>query len=345
MKQTKMRRGEKMTLQKLAKLAGVSVSTVSKAFSDSREISVETKEQILSLAKRHGCFEKYYKGKFGKQLVAVICPEIRGEFYADFAADLNDKIEARGGMMMLSVSGFSAEREEDLIRYYGSFGHADGIIFVSGSLRLKTEPNIPVVQIGGKYKTEKADYIDIDIASGIDQAVEYLKANGHRKIGYIGETLTASKHRLFCEAMRKNALRLEEAYMVNSKMRFQMAGFDAMKQLMEQKDRPTAVIAAYDYMAMGALRYTQEAGLSIPKDVSVIGMNNVSAAAYLDVPLTTIVSHPEELCETAVDLIFKKMDNQFYFARQDITLKSRLIVRDSVANLNGSSEPSRFCCF
>ena len=133
--------------------------------------------------------------------------------------------------------------------------------------------------------------------------------------------------------------------MVNSKMRFQMAGFDAMKQLMEQKDRPTAVIAAYDYMAMGALRYTQEAGLSIPKDVSVIGLNNVSAAAYLDVPLTTIVSHPEELCETAVDLIFKKMDNQFYFARQDITLKSRLIVRDSVANLTGSSEPSRFCCF
>ncbi len=324
-----------MTLQKLAELAGVSVSTVSKAFSDSREISKETKEQILTLAKTHGCFEKYYKGKFGKQLVAVICPEIRGEFYADFAADLSDKIEERGGMMLLSVSGFNAEREEELIRYYSSFGHCDGIVLVSGSSRLKTEPNIPIVQIGGKYKTGKADYIDIDIAAGIDRAVEYLKENGHRKIGYIGERLTTSKHRLFCEAMRKNALRVTEEYMVNSNQRFQIAGFDAMKQLMELENRPTAVIAAYDYMAIGALRYTQMAGIKIPEDVSIVGMNNVSASAYLDVPLTTIVSYPQELCEIAVDLIFKKMENRFYFARQDITLKGRLIVRDSVANLNG----------
>ena len=324
-----------MTLQKLAELAGVSVSTVSKAFSDSREISNDTKEQILTLAKEHGCFEKYYKGRFGKRPVAVICPEIRSEYYADFAANLNDKIEAKGGMMMLSVSDFDVKREEELIRYYSAFGHADGIVILSGTSRLKTESAVPVVAIGGKHKTGQADCIDVDLSVGVDRAVEYLKENGHRSIGFIGEMHTTSKFRLFCEAMRKNALRVEENYVIKSTKRFEEAGYDAMKQLTALPARPTAVIAAYDYMAIGALHYAQEAGIKIPADISVIGMDNISAAAYLDVPLTTIVSHSDELCETAVDLIFKKMDNRFYFARQDITLKSQLIVRDSVADING----------
>lgn len=322
-----------MTLQKLAELAQVSVSTVSKAFSDRQDIGTETKEKILTLAKQHGCFEKYYKGRFGKRPIAVICPEIRSAYYADFAANLNDVIERKNGMMLLSVSGFDAKREEEMIRYYSHFGHADGIIVLSGKSRLKTESTVPIVAIGGKYKTEKADCIDVDLSTGIDQAVEYLKQNGHRRIGFIGETLTKSKFLLFCAAMRKNALTVREEFVIQSDKRFEAAGYDGFKQLLELNNGPTAIITAYDYIAIGALHYAQEAGVRVPADISVIGMDNISAAAYLDVPLTTIVSHSDELCDVAADLLFRKMENPFYFARQNITLKSQLIIRNSVANI------------
>lgn len=323
-----------MTLQRLAELADVSVSTVSKAFSDSGDISSGTKEKILSLAKQHGCFEKYYKGKFGKKIVAVICPEIRSAYYTDFAASLNDKIEKRNGMMILSVSGFDRKKEEDLIRYYGSFGHADGIIVVSGTSRLKEEPTVPVVFVGGKCKTTKADCIDIDLSVGIDRAVKYLKQNGHKNIGFIGEPLVKSKYQHFCEAMHRNALTVNKEFIFNSDKRFEAAGYEALEHLMKLSVKPTAIIAAYDYMAIGALRYAQESGIKIPNDISVIGMDNIPVAAYLGAPLTTIVSHSGELCDTAVDLIFKKIENQFYFARQDITLKSQLVIRDSVADIS-----------
>lgn len=71
-----------MTLEKLAKLAGVSISTVSKVFYDSDEISTETKEKVLQLAKEHNCYEKYYKPRYTRRVIAVICPELLGVHYS-----------------------------------------------------------------------------------------------------------------------------------------------------------------------------------------------------------------------------------------------------------------------
>lgn len=322
-----------MTLKDLAVLANVSVSTVSKAFADSSEISEAKRNEIFSLARKHGCFDKYYKGKFGKKIVALICSEIRSAFYTEFAAKLSDAIDRHGGMMTLSVTNFSHEQEASLIRYYASYGHADGIILFSGGSHLKQDPGIPIIAIGSPKSSRFVDKLSTDLAAGIDEAVEYLKEMGHKKIGFLWEKHTTSKYRYFCESMRKNGLSVTEDFCVYSDNRFEIAGYHAMKTLIERPERPTAVIASYDYMAMGAIRYAQEAGIRIPEDISIIGMDNISTTAYLGVPLTTITTLDDELCETAVDLLFKKMDNHFYFSKQEITLKSSLIKRESVAKI------------
>ena len=119
-----------MTLAKIAKLANVAVSTVSKAFSDSPEISKETKEQIMKIAKETGCYEKYYKPKYNKKLIAVICPEVQGVHYTQMATYLEKRITQRGGTMLLSVSNFSPEKKAELIDYYIKYAHAEGIIVV-----------------------------------------------------------------------------------------------------------------------------------------------------------------------------------------------------------------------
>lgn len=322
-----------MTLKDLAKLSGVSVSTVSKAFADSSEISREKRSEIFALAKKHGCFEKYYKGKFGKKIIAVICPEICSAFYTDFITKLNDSIEKKGGMMTLSVTNFDDVREGELIQYYTSFNHADGIILVNGGKSLRQEPNIPLISISSAVQHDFIDHLHTDLGAGLNEAVAYLKEMGHRDIGFLWEQHTKGKFSLFCEAMRKYGLPIYDEFCVCSDLRFEAAGYDAMKQLMQRKKRPTAVIAAYDYMALGALRYARENNIKIPQDLSMIGMDNISATAYLGVSLTTVTSLDTELCDVAADLMWRKIDNRYYTAKQEIILKSKLIKRESVAKL------------
>ena len=114
-------RGVRMNLETLAKLAEVSVGTVSKAFSGSKEISEDTKDRIFALAKEHGCFDKYNKNRFEKKVVAVLCPEIKSEYYTTIATLLERQITSHGGIMLLSTTEFSEEREMTLFSYYASY--------------------------------------------------------------------------------------------------------------------------------------------------------------------------------------------------------------------------------
>ena len=101
-----------MNLSKLAQMANVSVSTVSKAFSDSHEISRQTKEMIFDVAKKYGCFDKYYKPVYTKKVIAVICPEMLGIHYTQMATFLSREISMRNGTMLLSVDEFSSEKNK-----------------------------------------------------------------------------------------------------------------------------------------------------------------------------------------------------------------------------------------
>ena len=103
-----------MTLTKLAELTGVSVSTVSKAFSGSPDIGKETRERIFQIAKEQGCFDKYNKHRFEKKIIAVLCPELGSDLYSETVNCLMKYIEEAGALMTLSVTGFDAEREKEL---------------------------------------------------------------------------------------------------------------------------------------------------------------------------------------------------------------------------------------
>ena len=102
-----------MNLSKLAKICGVSVSTVSKVFSESSEISEETKQRVIAAAKEHGCFEKYFKPKYKKRLIAIICPEVLGIHYSEMITYMEEIISAAGDTMIVSVGNFSKEKQDE----------------------------------------------------------------------------------------------------------------------------------------------------------------------------------------------------------------------------------------
>ena len=182
-----------MTLRDLAKLANVSVSTVSKAFSGSGEISEETRAYIFNIAKEHGCYDKYNKNRFDKKVIAVICPEVCSDFYSNYLTILHKELEKNNCIMTVGVDNFFADKKQELFAYYSGYCNVDGIIIIGSSENLKNSINIPAVNIGFNANVKNIDSVCIDFTESFFTVIEHLNACGHEKIGFASELFTTSK--------------------------------------------------------------------------------------------------------------------------------------------------------
>ena len=321
-----------MNLQTLAKYSGCSVSTVSKAFSGSAEISDDTKNRIFNIAKELGCFEKYSKESYGKKLIAVLCPETESAYYTAFLSHINSCISAQGGTMAISLTGFSKEIEAELISFYSSQNHSDGIIVIDGHTQAKKHICVPTVYLNSALDNHYTDVVNIDYYSGIYDAILELKLNGHTKIGFIGEGLSKRKLDCFRSAMLNCGIPINEDFIIISEKRFESAGFEAMNKLLSLKDIPTAIFAAYDYIALGAIEVIARHGLSVPEDISIIGSDNIKLAHYNKIPISSIDPCAEEACKIIVEKLFYRINNPRYCSAQSVTVHSRFISRKSVSS-------------
>lgn len=320
-----------MNLNTIAKLAGVSVSTVSKAFSGSEEISMQTKEHIFKIARENGCFEKYSKNKYERKVIGVVCPEISSDYYANILAVLNRVITAQGGVMISAVSDFSVEKEEELFTYFSVYAKVNGIILIGLKTKLNNSINVPMVAMFSAVKCAHVDTIKCDLQSSIEKAIECFVVNGHTRIGFAGEPLTKKKQEHYKEAMYKAGLIIRPSDIKISSRRFEAAGMEIMESWLEEKQPPTAILAAYDYIAIGLARSIHSKGLRVPEDFSIIGMDDISVIPYMETSMSSIRTNTEEACRVCVDLIMKKIDNQYYRSRQDIVIATELVIRESVA--------------
>ena len=114
---------------------------------------------------------------------------------------------------------------------------------------------------------------------------------------------------------------------------FEDGGYEAMSEIISGGVLPTAIIAAYDYMAIGAIRCIKEHGLSVPGDISVMGIDNISADRYLDIPLTSIHIPFDNLFESAADMLMKKINNKYYVSDSDVIAQCGIIERKSVRDI------------
>jgi len=321
-----------MKLSDIAKKANVSVSTVSKAFADSKEINEETRKEILSIAKEMGVYDKYYKGKYNRKIIAIIAPELKSQFYYEVISAFNEIFDRYDCTIVVSVTNFDREVQSELIRYYATFGHSDGIIVIGKPRKLpEIKLEVPMIVVYGE--SEDFDSFATDPSEAVVEAVRHLKANGHRKIGFIGERYTKGKLKLFREAMFKNCIEVREDWILTSEVRFEAAGYESMNRLLLQEEQPTAIIAAYDYIALGVYRCIHEHSLRIPEAFSIIGMDDIDVIKNIDPPLTSIGANVKEICEAAAQQMMKKMKNKYDSLEKKVVFKDRLVIRESVRDI------------
>lgn len=315
-----------ITLSKLAAMAHVSVSTASKAFSMSPEVNEQTREMIFRIAREQGCFKKFFSARYPKYVIAVICPEYQSQFYFDALCALQTTLSEYGCEICVASTGFSRQKERELLEYYSHYADVDGIIMIHGSVLADFHSEVPIVTIYSSGHYGIAD-ITCDYRIALEQALCYYTDHGIRDIGFIGDSNTVLKLGWFREVAAQLGLSEEELSVRVSEQRFEEGGYRAMEAFLATGKPPRGILCAYDYMAIGAIRCLHDHGLRVPEDVAVIGMDNIAQAQYLNPSLSSIQFPTAECCRSAAQAMAAYLTDKPFTPQ--LVLPCRLHLRES----------------
>jgi len=173
----------------------------------------------------------------------------------------------------------------------------------------------------------------VDTQKGIYMTTQHLIQQGHTRIGYIGGNkdivVFRERYRGYSQSLIDGGLTLEDELVFFGEKWVESTGYEAGKYFLSLKQRPTAICAANDIMAIGAIRAFEEAGLHIPKDISIIGMDNIDLTHRLKPKMSSVAIAQAEIGRTAAELIFKRLRKEEQGSPKKIIFQPRLIIRES----------------
>lgn len=298
-----------MTLSKLAQLANVSVSVVSKAFSGREDVSEAMREHVFAVAREHGCFQQFYHARYDKPVIAVIIPEAISKYYIHVIEVLKKDIEENGYTMLLSISNFDNSMKDELVRYYTEHSKVDGLILIDSQFTSQIKCNTVLVSVNqSKRRQNYGAEVYLEKSCGINAALDYLISQGHRRIGFVGEAYTVSKRKKLITRLSELGYETDEQLFYTSLHRFEEAGKDGVRKLFSGKfEPPTAIFGAYGYITQGILSELEAMGLNVPKDVSVISMDSDPYPLHKTLDIACIPSDIERLCAESMKILCDKI--------------------------------------
>lgn len=330
-----------MTLKELAQQARVSTSTVSKALNNSPDISEETKNLILNLAEEAGYRKKYRKKSaarpgFSGPKIGLVYSDVVSRYYSRVIQAYSDRVTELGGVLIACDAQFSRERVTMLCNYLDQQCQVDGIICITdaGSSIPRTRApllcSVGIASMSSEAGNYTFDYICSNAKTGLIQAIEYLLRNGHREIAYIGERHSVTRLELFREIMAHMKLPIPEGFVRTTNLRFEEAGYRMMRELLQEPRRPTAVLCAYDDMAIGASKAIYEAGLRVPEDISLIGYDDTRQRIYNQKMLASISSFIDDQVSIGMTMLMKRISDPGAAAVQNVSLQTAFMPYETV---------------
>ncbi len=327
------------TMKDIARLAGVSIVTVSRALNNKEDIHTETKKRILRIAR-----ELNYTGNdLAKSLVTqktgiigVLVINTADTFYASIIQGINDRCFGQGYSMMLCSTNENADKELEYINLMRK-KQVEGLLLypLQQDFRyLDTLSNIglPFVLMNRHAETLDSHYVTNDNVAGTYAATRYLIQQGHHKIMYICAKPEASsgKERIAgCQKAVEEAGLSSDALII----RYCEETIDGCYRLVqgeiEKELEATAVFVWDDRMALGAMKAIYETGLRIPEDIAVVGYDDIETAEYFIPPLTTVRQPTFQIGEIAADILLEHLTSDIYEDTQHVVLKPELVIRES----------------
>jgi LacI family transcriptional regulator len=332
-----------VTIQDVAKTAGVSVSTVSRVLNGKVDVSSETQERVKSVIEELGYTTNLAARSmrsFKKNLVGLIMPDIAYPFAVEVMRGVNQAIAESEFDLLVYTTGDvrKSGRASHEQKYVSLLNNSitDGTIIVA-PVTGEFSTDAPIVSIDPLMSNPNYPSVHATNYQGAMDAMNYLLELGHKRIGFISgrAELESSTRRLkgYRDALEKAGLPVDEKLIASGDYTTE-TGVKCARELLSLDDPPTAVFASNDQTAMGVFQVAQELGLRIPEDLSVIGFDNIMESKYLK--LTTVDQFIYKMGFVATQMLIKLINGE-ELDSQTYKMQTQLVIRESCRTFPGSS--------
>lgn len=339
------------TIKDIAEKLGISASTVSRALHDHPAIRTEVKKKVRALAEEIGYYPdsiaRSLQGRWTK-VIGVLVPEIRHDFFSSAIDGIEDVAYEEGYTIIASKSNEDYEREVINTRSMISYRVAGVIASIAQTTRdgrhlsHLVERGIPLVLFDRILKELEVSKVIVDDYKGAFNAVEHLILSGYRRIAHLAgpQHLYISHERLrgYIKALQKHNYPLNETLIIHGGLNEEdgEAGFNELGQLPQ---RPDAIFAVNDPVAVGAFKSINAIGLRIPEDIGLVGFSNNPITEILDPPLTTVDQHAYAIGQAAAQLVLKEIKDSDKTSRPITQIvNTELIIRGSTQRVATTDE-------
>ncbi len=333
---------EKLNIDKVAKLAHVSRSVVSRVLNDHPNVSDVARQRVMEVVNKYN----YRPNSVARSLatnssheIGVLVTQSEDEalgsaFWMQMHRGIFEESKQRG--YFVSLSYVSPGSSEELNNFILNERRLDGYILLTQEVtdmvgRLLFDKNIPIVLVGHVPREEDVSSVDVDNFKGGYLAAEHLIGLGHKKIGVMLASLdmkeSVDRLKGFREAHQKAGLGVSDDHVKIVDYQYK-AGYQTMKQWIESGSEITAVFCASDTIAMGALLAARELGKQVPEDYAVVGFDDLNFAEFTYPPLTTIHQPIFQKGKMAAELLINEIEDEDA-DRKIINLPPQLIIRES----------------
>ncbi|MGZ8438489.1 MAG: LacI family DNA-binding transcriptional regulator [Candidatus Limnocylindrales bacterium] len=332
------------TISDVAKLAGVSAMTVSRVINNSGYIGRETRSRVeaavAELAYVPNALGRQLRSKRTKML-ALVLTDIMNPFFTTIARGVEDV--ARGqGFSVVFCNTDESEAEEARYLLMLVQRQVDGVLLVPAStsgksLRMLSSHTMPVVVLDRRIRSRKADSVRSDSEAGAHTLTKHLIGLGHRRIAMLTgrRSVSTSIDRVagYRMAMAEAGLEVDDDLVRFGAYNYgdfdQVDGSRMAREVLAADPRPTAIFAANNFIAFGAIRAIREAGLRMPEDMSVVAFDDLPTA-WLSDPFLTVVDQPAyEIGRRGAELLLARLDGRIVGPGREVILPSELIIRRS----------------
>ncbi len=325
------------TIRDVARLAGISVTTASRVLSGSdHPVATEVRQRVLDAAQGLDYTPNAYARGLSKRdfrLIGLVIPDIRDPYFVEIARGAEDLASREGYLVVLCNTDRDPAKERKYVEELRAM--RAGIILTGGGINreahladLLSHP-APVVVIGRHDLPFSS--VQIDNTQGAVDATTHLVELGHRRIAFLSGPLTsataADRMEGFRRTMAQRGLTVEERMVIEGDFSTE-GGAKGLRQLLANPPLPTALFAANDQMAMGAIREARHQGLRIPKDLAVVGFNDIASASEIDPPLTTVHLSLRQIGQMAGDLLLGQVKTG-QGEQISLLVRGELVVRES----------------
>lgn len=333
------------TLHDVAKLALVSIKTVSNVIHEHPNITPKTRSKVLAAIKELNYVPNLSARSLrsGKtNVIGLAIPELTNSYFTELANSVIFAAEQFGLTVLILPT--SADRNKELqILENAKRNLVDGMIYSPLGLLQEdaelTNVNYPLVLVGENIFNGPKDHVTMRNIEAARAATEYLIGLGHRRIAVIGahrgEVIGSAGLRLrgYAEALEVAGIEYDENLIGYSAPWFRSNGADVMSELLARNVDFTAVFALNDLLAFGAMRVMQEAGISIPNDVSVMGFDNLEEAKYSIPSLSSVEPGKQEIAQKAVETLVERMGkgDKSDIPSREIEVEFEVVERESTA--------------